>query len=151
MLNAMNTSVNMFVKTTSFDISAAAARREEEAERSKMDEQYQEFDKVAWWWYAKIPIEAKLLRIEVDSAHLQDQLNRYNNGLVAATEVLNGVWDRCVRQACKPGDPSIKRMLKEADEKLRKLQTERDTVTGQLVYMFAPREAKVQQLLTQSQ
>jgi hypothetical protein len=152
MLNSMNTSVNLFLKAKSFAVSAATAQREQDAELSKIDEQYHEFDKVAWWWYPGLPTEAKLLRIEVNpNADLQQQLKLYNEKLVAATDVLNGIWDLCVRQTCKASDPGVQIKLHEADGKLRNLQTERDTVTGRLVNLFAPREAKVQQLLTQSQ
>jgi|ERR1039458_2920483 hypothetical protein len=152
MINSMNTSVNMFLKAQSFARSAAMAEREQEAERSKIDEQYHEFDKMAWWWYPSLPTEAKLLRIEVKSPReVADLLDLYHKELEAATEVLNGIWDRCVRQTCKASDPAIQDMLHEANGKLRTLQTERYTVTGKLVLLFAPRVPKVQQLLTQSE
>jgi hypothetical protein len=31
----------------------------------------------AWWWYPSLPVEASLLRIEVDPAELQGQLDVY--------------------------------------------------------------------------
>ncbi|MBZ5726685.1 MAG: hypothetical protein LAP87_17005 [Acidobacteriia bacterium] len=150
MLNSMNTSVNMFLKAQALASTSAAVREKERAqERAKIDEQYHEFDKVAWWWYPRLPTEAKLLRIPFDATYLKDQINQYNAALVAATVVLNGLWDQCVRRDCKAGGAGTKSMLQDAAERLKALQTERDSITGRLVHLFAPREARVQQFLTQ--
>jgi hypothetical protein len=144
-LNGLLTTMEMFIKDTAFEV--VLAQSERDRMRIELARQYREFDAHAWWWISGLPTEVKLLRIDVDSKNLGDILGRYQANLVESTAVLDGLWEACVRKEMKPGDPHTTGLASKTRAQFSALQSERQDLVGKLVYLLAPPEPTIQDLL----
>ncbi|MEO8595614.1 MAG: hypothetical protein ABI759_20010 [Candidatus Solibacter sp.] len=146
-LNTLLVTMEMFVKDNA---SLPAIPEQERAHmRTELSQLYRDFDSQAWWWFSRLSTENKLLRIDYNSQALSAITQRYQDNVIAATNAIDKLWTLCVRKTVKPSDPILRDTATASRTELSRLQLERQSLIGQLVYLFAPKEPTIQRLLTQ--
>jgi hypothetical protein len=138
-LNALQTTLEIFQK----DNSGPAARlvdykEEQKTLRRVMMERYIEFDNVAWWWYRKIRAESIILQLTPSggSQRMDRLIEAYDSNLVQSTEVLNGLWNRFLREEYRPDDKGNGLAMNDAREKLAGLGHARQKIIDKLAQEF---------------
>jgi hypothetical protein len=145
-LNAMITSIEMFIK----DPTATPITWRQDRMHIKADiaQQYIAFDKIAWWWISQLPLEAKLLRIEVDAKILAQVIMKYQENVKRSVDTLGRLRDASLGREVNPRDTLVIGIADQTRQELLVMQGERQNLIGKLVYLFAPREESIQRLLT---
>ena len=146
-LNTMITMIEMYVHDPT--ATPTSWRQGLPQINAAMTQQYLEFDKTAWWWISRLPLEAKLLRIEVDTKLLGPMLTDYKSNLERATKAVAKLRDRSLKKENKPRDEGLRKLAKEARNELNDLQGQRQVILGRLIFLFAPPEHTIQKLIRQ--
>src|SRR5262249_13439930 len=127
-LNMMNTTMNMFIKDGS--AAGVVSTHDQQRLRTEMAQQYLEFDKQAWWWASRLPVEAKLLRIDVDFAKLNSMISEYRANMVTSTEALRALWEHCLSRGYKVTDPRNDGLAQLTKQRLDSLASRRAALIG---------------------
>ncbi len=145
--NTMVTTMEMFIKDGAW--AGVVSQKDQQLLRAKIAEQYLDFDRQAWWWSSRLPTEAKLLKIDVDSKLLNNIISDYRVNIITAARVLRGLWEHCHSKRYKATEAKNKQTSDETRRQLDFLSAERQSLIGKLVLLFAPSEAGIQHALSQ--
>jgi hypothetical protein len=97
---------------------------------------------------SRLPMEAKLLRLDVDSKTLNAKISDYRTNLITSANVLRGRWEHCLKKGYKVADPTNGELARATKQQLDSLASQRGALIGNCVYLFAPSEPKILQALS---
>jgi hypothetical protein len=146
-LNTLVTTMEIFLKDSASI--GEITRQDRQQIRTELARQYQDFDRQVWWWWSRLPTEARLLRIVVDTKDLNKIVDEYQTNIRQSTKALDGLWNECLRKDLRPNVAFTRTEASPARLEISRLQGKRLALTGRLVSLFAPREPSIQRLLSQ--
>ncbi len=141
-LNNLLTTLEIFHK----DNTGVAARlvdyRQEQRElRKTMSSRYLEFDRIAWWWYKRVPTEAHLLGLisDEETTHIDSLVRDYETHLIETTNLINDLWNLFLRDQYDPTDKHNTEFMNETRKKFDELYNMRTRSLNALVELLASR------------
>jgi hypothetical protein len=102
-LNAMQSQLELFVKSGKRDPATLSAGS------SDMSRSYGEFDRVAWWWGARIAAQAPGVLPDARLSKLEEAIRHYNDAVRKSSEAIWQYHAICLDRARMPGDGDLKR------------------------------------------
>lgn len=139
-LNNVLTTLEIFHK----DNRGVAARlvdyqQEQRELRKTMNARYIDFDRIAWWWYKRVPTEARMLGLiaEEETRYADSLVRSYDENLVATTDTINNLWNLFLRDEYNPNDKHSDEIMDSTRKWFNDLYSERTRTLHSLIELLA--------------